>query len=152
MHTNTDPAETSPDTDTAAPAPAPAPDVPLRYMHKTHPHFIRTCGRAAWFTWALGQFNLFESAPTPALDGLDAVAKGGELSARDFPTWVEKFLRWCRSGAGSTRTRSVALFLLHAYNLDIKLRGAEPIEVAFGGMDNVNRAAVVTVLSHWRTF
>lgn len=156
MDTHTDDTNT-PTVPTVAPADAPASadpalDFPIRNMHKTHPHFLRTCGKAAWITWAMAQFNLFDHAPTPAAGGLDAVIKAGELMTVDFDKWLVRFKRWLLSGAASTRTRSAALFLLHAYNVDIKLRGAQPIEVTFGGMDSTNRAAAVTILSHWRTF
>lgn len=115
---------------------------PARQAREDAGAFLRTCGAAAWFTWALAQFNLFETAPKPP-PGLDVGGSRG---------WVMLFQRWCGGGGANTRARSVAAFLLHAYNPDIKVRGAEPIERSFGGMDDRNRRGVVAVLTHWRTF
>lgn len=108
-------------------------------LHLTEPgrRSLRVCSERVWFWWALEQFNLFDSAPRPGAD---------------FGHWVDKLRRWLATGAGDVRKRSAAQFILHAWNADIKVRGAAPIEMTFGGMDDRNRRAVVTILQNWRCF
>lgn len=101
---------------------------------------LRTCGAAAWFAWALAQFNLFYSAPKPD-DGFITTE-----------AWVTAFRKWLGSGAANTRTRSVGQFLLRFYNTAIKIRGAEPVECVYGGCDDTNRRGVRMVLEHARYF
>lgn len=100
---------------------------------------LRTCSAPAWFAWALAQFNLYYSAPKPDAFGTTEA-------------WVAAFRKWLLSGAANTRTRSVGQFLLRFYNVEIKIRGAEAIEVVYGGCDDVNRRGVRTVLEHARYF
>lgn len=110
-----------------------------------------------YFTWLLESFNLFDGAPrpttkkktrtrTPTVEERDAEERDA------IADWVTPFRRWLESGAANVRARTVGRAILRLWNDDIKVAGATSLEEVFGSLDNVNRAGVVRLFTHFRSF
>lgn len=111
----------------------------------------------AYFTWLLDSFNLFYGAPRPS-PKKKTRTRAPTFAERDaeerdaIADWVTPFRRWLESGAANVRGRTVGRAILRLWNDQIEVSGATSLEEVFGGLDSANRAGVVRMFAHFRSF